>query len=154
MTQVVKRRASAFASLRNAECLGPAKISALFPLTNGCFGLAVVDSELILVKGLSSTTSNLSRVITLLTFVPLHQCLQCTRSGLEKGQTTHGHRLLCPLGRCPTSLCSATSTLANANSNLWSAWPPGPCTSPISLPSRFSALCRRIQFDNQFQLGL
>ncbi|KAI0301414.1 hypothetical protein BC826DRAFT_1102007 [Russula brevipes] len=58
---VVKRRATAFASLRNAECFGAAKISALFPLTNGCFGLAVVDSELIMVKVLTMYEKGLGK---------------------------------------------------------------------------------------------
>ncbi|KAI0279247.1 hypothetical protein BC826DRAFT_975995 [Russula brevipes] len=47
---VVKQRATAFASLKTAESLGPAKVSALVPLMNRCFGFAIIDNELLMVK--------------------------------------------------------------------------------------------------------
>jgi hypothetical protein len=52
--QIVKQRASAFASLKNAESLASAKISLLVSLTNGSFGLAVVDDQLVMVEGVFS----------------------------------------------------------------------------------------------------
>ncbi|KAH8977094.1 hypothetical protein EDB92DRAFT_2002633 [Lactarius akahatsu] len=50
---IVKLRANAFASLKNAESLASAKIGILLSLTNGCFGLAVVNDNLVLVEVLT-----------------------------------------------------------------------------------------------------
>ncbi|KAH9016983.1 hypothetical protein EDB85DRAFT_2155512 [Lactarius pseudohatsudake] len=50
---IVKLRANAFASLKNAESLTSAKIGILVSLTNGCFGLAVVNDNLALVEVLT-----------------------------------------------------------------------------------------------------
>jgi hypothetical protein len=49
--QIVRQRASAFASLVNAESLASAKISLLVSLTNGSFGLAIVNDQLMIVEG-------------------------------------------------------------------------------------------------------
>jgi hypothetical protein len=62
--QIVRQRASAFASLVNAESLSSAKISLLVSLTNSSFGLAVVNDQLMMVEGafllaLNSQSSNL-----------------------------------------------------------------------------------------------
>ncbi|KAH9009751.1 microtubule associated protein-domain-containing protein [Lactarius deliciosus] len=50
---IVKQRGSAFASLKNANSLESAKIGLLVSLTNRCFGLAVVDDNLVLVEVLT-----------------------------------------------------------------------------------------------------
>ncbi|KAN0130677.1 hypothetical protein V8E53_011570 [Lactarius tabidus] len=50
---IVKQRASAFASLNNAESLASAKISLLVSLTNSSFGIAVVNDQLMMVKVLT-----------------------------------------------------------------------------------------------------
>ncbi|KAI9443778.1 hypothetical protein H4582DRAFT_2053569 [Lactarius indigo] len=50
---IVKLRANAFAPLKNTESLASAKIGLLVSLTNGCFGLAVVDDNLVLVEVLT-----------------------------------------------------------------------------------------------------
>ncbi|KAN0139135.1 hypothetical protein V8E53_003024 [Lactarius tabidus] len=50
---VVKQRTSAFASLKNAESLASAKISLLVSLTNGSFGLAVINDQVIMVEVLT-----------------------------------------------------------------------------------------------------
>jgi hypothetical protein len=47
----VKQRASAFSSLKNAESLASAKINLLVSLTNGSFGLAVINDQLMMVEG-------------------------------------------------------------------------------------------------------
>ena len=52
--QIVKRRAGAFSSLKNTESLASAKISLLVSLTNGSFGLAIVNDQLMMVEGLFS----------------------------------------------------------------------------------------------------
>ena len=49
--QVMKQQASVFTSLKNAESLASAKISLLVSLTNGSFGLAVTDDQLVMVEG-------------------------------------------------------------------------------------------------------
>ncbi|KAH9015478.1 hypothetical protein EDB84DRAFT_1679909 [Lactarius hengduanensis] len=50
---VLKQRSSAFASLKNSESLASAKVNLLCSLTNGCFGLAVVDDHLVMVEVLT-----------------------------------------------------------------------------------------------------
>jgi len=47
----LKRLGSAFKTLKDAESLASAKIGLLVPLTNGCFGLALVDDHLMIVEG-------------------------------------------------------------------------------------------------------
>lgn len=47
----MKQRASAFASLKNAESLASAKISLLVSLTNGSFGLAIFNDQFAIVEG-------------------------------------------------------------------------------------------------------
>lgn len=51
----MKQRASAFASLKNAESLASAKLSLLVSLTNGSFGIAVVNDQLVMVEGVFLT---------------------------------------------------------------------------------------------------
>ncbi|KAN0127724.1 hypothetical protein V8E53_014444 [Lactarius tabidus] len=50
---IVKQRASAFASLNNAESLASAKINVLVSLTNGSFGIAVINDQLMMVEVLT-----------------------------------------------------------------------------------------------------
>ncbi|KAN0132137.1 hypothetical protein V8E53_010056 [Lactarius tabidus] len=50
---IVKQRASAFASLMNASSLASAKLSLLVSLTNGSFGLAIVNDQLMMVEVLT-----------------------------------------------------------------------------------------------------
>jgi hypothetical protein len=69
-TQIVKQRASAFASLMNAESLASAKLSLLVSLTNGSFGLAIVNDQLMMVEGailiaLNLQSSDLMSVLTM-----------------------------------------------------------------------------------------
>ena len=47
----MKQRASAFASLKNAESLASAKIGLLVSLTNGSFGLAIFNDQFVIVEG-------------------------------------------------------------------------------------------------------
>jgi hypothetical protein len=50
----VKQQASAFSSLKNTESLASAKINLLVSLTNGSFGIAVVNDQLMVVEGVFS----------------------------------------------------------------------------------------------------
>jgi hypothetical protein len=49
--QIVKQRANVFTSLKNADSLASAKINLLVSLTNGSFGLAVINDQLVIVEG-------------------------------------------------------------------------------------------------------
>ena len=55
----MKQQASAFLSFKNAESLASAKISLLVSLTEGSFGLAVVNDQLMMVEGDIYTVLNI-----------------------------------------------------------------------------------------------
>ena len=62
--QIVKQRASAFSSFKNAESLASAKISLLVSLTKGSFGLAVVNDQLMIVEGVFYIVLNIRQLMT------------------------------------------------------------------------------------------
>jgi hypothetical protein len=69
-SQIVKRRASTFAHLKNAETLASAQLGLLSPITNKSFEFAildVVDDELIMVEGV-------------LAFIIFLSCITCIPS--------------------------------------------------------------------------
>ena len=49
--QIVRQRVSAFAHLKNAETFASARVGVLSPITDGSFGFAVIDDQLVMVKG-------------------------------------------------------------------------------------------------------
>ena len=62
--QIVKQRASAFSSFKNAESLASAKINLLVSLTKGSFGLAVVNDQLMMVEGVFYIVLNIRQLMT------------------------------------------------------------------------------------------
>ena len=50
-SQILRQRVSAFAHLKNAETFAAAKVDTLSPITDRSFGFAVIDDQLVMVKG-------------------------------------------------------------------------------------------------------
>jgi len=107
----VSTQGSAFKTLKDAESLASAKIGLLVPLTNGCFGLALVDDRLMIIEGEFYIIHSDS---------PLILCSVITMYK-KREQGTHGHHQQHPLVPCLTLQFDATSTSihGNVNSKQW-----------------------------------
>lgn len=138
----MKKRASAFKTLKVADSLASAKVSTFNSLDAKSFGFAVLDGEIILVHG-AFYSLYLQFPLSLHVAIMSHQFSHCMRRVLARVQNTHGHRNPRPLVPCLTLQQSAMSTFQvgshHIGSVLWNVEPPGHDVLIFSFPSRFFA---------------